>query len=66
MYTFVSIFVEGDLKATFSIATTPRCERGCYSFPWIIPLTLDPYLMIQSVQQKGFKYHFLSLWYDST
>ena len=27
--------VEGDPKALFSIATTPRCRRGRYSFPWI-------------------------------
>ena len=26
--------VEGDPKAPFSIATTPRCRGGCYSFPW--------------------------------
>ena len=30
--------VEGDQKAPFSIATTPRCKRGRYSFPWIAPL----------------------------
>ena len=27
--------VVGDQKAPFSIATTPRCWEGCYSFPWI-------------------------------
>ena len=27
--------VEGDLKAPFSIATTPRCSRGVYSIPLI-------------------------------
>ena len=27
--------VKGDLKAPFSIATTPRCREGHYSFPWI-------------------------------
>ena len=26
--------VEGDPKAPFSIATTPRCRGGRYSFPW--------------------------------
>ena len=26
--------VEGDQKALFSIATTPRCMGGRYSFPW--------------------------------
>ena len=30
--------VEGDQKAPFSIATTPRCKRERYSFPWIAPL----------------------------
>ena len=30
----LATFVESDLKAPFSIATTPRC-RGCYSIPWI-------------------------------
>ena len=30
--------VEGDQKAPFSIATTPKCKGGRYSFPWIAPL----------------------------
>ena len=30
--------VEGDQKAPFSTATTPRCKGGRYSFPWIAPL----------------------------
>ena len=30
--------VEGDQKAAFSIATTPRCRGERYSFPWIAPL----------------------------
>ena len=58
--------VEGDLKAPFSRATTPRCKGGCYSFPWLLYFTLDPYLIMLSVNQKGIKYHFLSLLYDST
>ena len=37
IYKLVTV-VEGDHKATFSIAITPRCRRGCYSFPWIAPL----------------------------
>ena len=58
--------VEGDLKAVFSIATTPRCKRGCYSFSWIVPLTLDPYLIMLSVEQGSSKYHVFHLWYDLT
>ena len=30
--------VEGNLKAPFSMATTPRCRGEYYSFPWIFPL----------------------------
>ena len=30
--------VEGDPKAPFSIATTPRCRGGRYYNPWIVPL----------------------------
>ena len=36
-YKLVTI-AEGDPKAPFSIATTPRCRGGHYSFPWIAPL----------------------------
>ena len=58
--------VESNLKAPFSIATTPRCREGHYSFLWIAPITHDPYVIIPSVKQKSIKYYFLSLWYDST
>ena len=27
--------VEGNPEAPFSIATTPKCRGGHYSFPWI-------------------------------
>ena len=36
--------VEGDQKAPFSIATTPRCRGGRYSFPWIAPLYSLPHI----------------------
>ena len=35
--TFTTV-VKGDPKAPFSIATTPRCRGGPYSFPQIAPL----------------------------
>ena len=56
--------VEGDPKATFSIATT-RCGREHHSFLWIALLYLDLYLIMLNVKQGGIKYS-LSLWYDST
>ena len=34
----VVVVVEGDQKAPFSIATTPMCRGGCYSFSMIAPL----------------------------
>ena len=34
----LATIVEGDQKALFSIATTPRCKGGRYSFRWIAPL----------------------------
>ena len=39
------IVVEGDPKTSFSVATTPRCRGGRYSFLWISPLypTYIPY-----------------------
>ena len=61
----MATFVESDLKAFFSIATTPRHRGGCYSFHWIVLLTFDLYIVILSVWEGGIKYHFLSLWYDS-
>ena len=48
IYIYISwpTVVEGDLKAPFSIATTLKCRGGCYSFPCIASLTLDPYLIM--------------------
>ena len=34
----LATIVEGDQKAPFSIATTPKCRGGRYSFPWIASL----------------------------
>ena len=57
---------EGDLKAPFSIATTPRCRGGHYSFFGLLHFTFDPYHIILNVKQGGIKYYFLSLCYDLT
>ena len=34
----LATFVEGDQKAPFSIATTPKCRGERYSIPWMVPL----------------------------
>ena len=56
--------VEGDSKAPFSIATTPRSRGGATPFPGLLHFTLDMYLIMMSVKQGSIKFHFLSLWYD--
>ena len=55
MYTInkLATAAEGNQKAPFSIATTPRCRKGCNSFAWIALLTLDPFLIMLSVKQGG-------------
>ena len=62
----LATLVEGDPKALFSIATTPRCWGGATPFPGLLYFNLGPYLIMLSAKQGGIKYHFLSLWYDST
>ena len=52
----LAIIVEGKLKGPFSIATTLIYRGGHYSFPWIAPLTIDPYLIMLSVKQDSIKY----------
>ena len=36
----LSPLVKDDQNTPFSIATTPKCKGGRYSFPWIAPLYL--------------------------
>ena len=62
----VNKFVEGDPKVSFSIATTQRSREGCYFIPGLLHFTLDTYLIMLSIRHGSIKYHFLSLWYDST
>ena len=50
--------VEGDQKAPFSIATTPKIRGGAISFPGLLYFTLDTYLILLRVKQGGIKYHF--------
>ena len=35
-------------------------------FAWLLHFTLETYLIMLSVKQRGIKNHFLSLWYDSS
>ena len=56
--------VEGNPKALFLLAITPRWRGGCNSFLWIAPLY--PWYPYNAVKQGGIKYHFLNFWYDST
>ena len=58
--------VVGDRKDPFSIPTTPSCRGGRYSIPWIAPLIPWSVPYNPELSKEAFKYHFLSLWYDST
>ena len=44
----------------------PGVREGVTPFPGLLHFTLDTYFILLSVKQGGIKYHFLSLWYDST
>ena len=50
--------VEGDPKASFSVATTPSCKGSSTPFPGFLHFTLDQYLKMQSVKQGSIKDHF--------
>ena len=54
----ITTVVEGDQKASFSIATTPRCREGATPFPGLLHLTLNRYHILLSVKQGSIKYHF--------
>ena len=57
------IKVEGSLFDSF---LHQGVGEGATPFPGLLHFTLDPYLIMLSVKQGSIKYHFLSLWYDST
>ena len=58
LYSKLVTVVEGDPKALFSRATTPRSGGGATPFPGLLHFTLDPYLIMLSVKHGGIKYHF--------
>ena len=54
-------------KGSFSDSffTKVQGRAGHYSFFWLAPLILDPYLIMLSVMQGGIKYHFwVFVWLD--
>ena len=55
--------VEGDPKAPFQYLLV---AEGATPFLGLPDLTFNPHLIMPSVKYGGIKYHFLSLWYDST
>ena len=58
--------VEGDQKAPFLIATTPRCRGGRYSFPWIASLYPWSFTYIAECWARRYQVPFLKFWYDAT
>ena len=64
------IMAPGILRVTrrlpFRLLLHQGVGEGATPFPGLLHFTLDPYLIMLSVKQGGIKYHFLSLWYDSS
>ena len=55
----MATLVEVDPRSSFSITTTPRYrDKGASTFPEMLHFTLDPYLIMLSVNQYGIMYHF--------
>ena len=54
----IDIYIKGDQKAPFLIATTLRYREGAAPFTGLPHFTLDTYPVLLSVKQGGIKYHF--------
>ena len=55
------------IKIFFPTLHLRGAEKGITPFPGLFHFTLDLYLiMLSFIKQDGIKYHFLSLWFDST
>ena len=50
----------------FDLLLHQGVREGATLYPGLLNFSLDPYLIMLSVKQGSIKYHFLSLWYDST
>ena len=61
----LATLVEDDPNAPFLSATTSQSRVGATLFPGMLNFTLDTYLIMLNVKQRGIKYYSLSLWYDS-
>ena len=71
IYIYIYIYklmtvIEDDQKAPFSIATTPRCRGGRYSFPWIVPLYIwyIPYIAEWEVRRYQVPFLKSLVWCD--
>ena len=70
--THIYIYIVGDHSrgwpegSLFDSLPHQGVGEGATPFPGSLHFTLDPYLIMLSVKQERIKYHFLSLWYDST
>ena len=52
--------VEGDPKASFSIASSARYWESATPFLGLFNFTFDSYLIMLSIKQGGTKFHFLN------
>ena len=52
--------IEGNPKAAFSIATTPKSNGRCFFLLWIALLTLERFRLKVTLTQGSIKYYFKS------
>ena len=66
IYIYIYKVVQGDPKAPFSIASTPRNREGASPFSGLLHFTLDSYRIMLSVKLRGIKYQFFEslVWFD--
>ena len=62
LYSLKNTLLQSEAKAPFSTATTPTSTEGANPFPWLLHFILT----VLIAQQGSLKYHFLSVWFDST
>ena len=60
------IGIHGNERLPFQKLLYQGVGEGATPSPGLLHFTLDLYLIMLSVKQGGIKYHFLSVWYDST
>ena len=63
LFTNLAAWAGYDTRSIFKLSST---GEGATPFSGLLHFTLDTYFILLSVKQEGIKYHFKSIWYDTT